>query len=250
MMTNNNYTLITGASSGIGQEIAIHVARSSNVIIHGRNTEKLKEIQSLCNPETKSLIWDFDLEDLENIETSLASFIKVNAIAITHFVHCAGFMKMLPLKMTTLELMTKTFRINVFSANTIVKMLTSRKTNNSSLENVVFISSNISNMGAKAMSIYGSSKSALDGLMRGLAIELAPKIRINSVLPGAVKTAMTANIFENDDIAQRMGSMYPLGIGKPEDIAAMVSFLLSPSSRWITGQQFFVDGGRSINITG
>ena len=100
------------------------------------------------------------------------------------------------------------------------------------------------------MSTYGASKAALDGLMRSLAVELAPKVRVNSVLPGAVITEMTKSIFENEEVSQRMSAQYPLGIGLPNDIAEAVSFLVSDHARWITGQQLTVDGGRSINITG
>ncbi len=138
--------------------------------------------------------------------------------------HCAGFMKMVPLKLVSQDLMLETFKTNVFSANTIIKLLTNKKANNSALKNVVLISSNISNRGAKAMSTYGASKAALDGLMRSLAVELAPKVRINSVLPGAVVTEMTKSIFENEEVSQRMSAQYPLGIGLPNDIAEAVSF--------------------------
>jgi len=86
--------------------------------------------------------------------------------------------------------------------------------------------------------------------MRCLAVELAPRVRVNSVLPGAVKTEMTDGIFADDEIAGRMEKEYPLGIGSPEDIADMVRFLLSENAKWITGQQLTVDGGRTINISG
>jgi NAD(P)-dependent dehydrogenase (short-subunit alcohol dehydrogenase family) len=85
--------------------------------------------------------------------------------------------------------------------------------------------------------------------MRCLAIELAPNIRVNSILPGAVLTEMTQDIFDNEDVLKKMKETYPLGIGKTEDIYPVVDFLLSENSKWITGQQITVDGGRSINIT-
>jgi len=157
---------------------------------------------------------------------------------------------MIPLKMITTEAINSTFATNVISAVLILKVLTNRKFNNAALKSAVLISSNISNFGAKAFSIYGASKAGLDGLMRSLAIELAPKVRINSVLPGAVKTAMTESIFEDQETVKRMGATYPLGLGHTNDIFEMVEFLLSEKARWITGQQFTVDGGRTINISG
>lgn len=241
---------LTGATAGIGEAIAIALSQQYNMILTGRNIDKLEDIKSKCSNLTSNHILPLDLSDLDNLEINISTFLKENQIRVQKFVHCAGFMKMVPLKLVSQELILETFKINVFSANTIIKLLTNKKVNDSVLNNVVLISSNISNRGAKAMSTYGSSKAALDGLMRGLAVELAPKVRINSVLPGAVVTEMTKSIFENEEVSQRMSSQYPLGIGSPNHISETVSFLLSDQSNWITGQQLTVDGGRSINITG
>lgn len=241
---------LTGATAGIGEALAISLSQQYNIILSGRNVQKLEDLKSKCVTENQVYILPLDLSDLDALENNISSFLKENGLTVEKFVHCAGFMKMVPLKLVSQDLMLETFKTNVFSANTIIKLLTNKKANNSSLNSVVLISSNISNRGAKAMSTYGSSKAALDGLMRSLAVELAPKVRVNSVLPGAVITEMTKLIFENEEVSQRMSAQYPLGIGLPNDIAEAVSFLLSEQSRWITGQQLTVDGGRSINITG
>ena len=241
---------LTGATAGIGEALAITLSQQYNIVLSGRNTEKLEALKSKCSTENSVYILPLDLSDTANLEKNISSFINEKQLTVEKFVHCAGFMKMVPLKLVSQDLMLETFKTNVFSANTIIKLLTNKKANNSALNNVVLISSNISNRGAKAMSTYGASKAALDGLMRSLAVELAPKVRINSVLPGAVVTEMTKSIFENEEVSQRMSAQYPLGIGLPNDIAEAVSFLLSEESRWITGQQLTVDGGRSINITG
>ena len=166
-----------------------------------------------------------------------------------YFVHCAGFMKLLPLKMLSVKVLNRTFNVNVFSSNIIVKTLMQKKANSVSLKSVVFISSNISNMGASAFSTYAASKGALDSSMRCLAVELAPRVRINSILPGAIQTGMTKAIYENETIAQKLIDAHPLGIGQPEDIYGMVSFLLSENAKWITGQQITIDGGRTIDLS-
>lgn len=241
---------LTGATAGIGEALAISLSQQYNIILSGRNVQKLEDLKSKCSTKNQIYLLPMDLSDLDTLENKISLFIKENDLIVEKFVHCAGFMKMVPLKLVSQDLMLETFKTNVFSANTIIKLLTNKKANNSALNNVVLISSNISNRGAKAMSTYGSSKAALDGLMRSLAVELAPKVRVNSVLPGAVITEMTKAIFENEEVSQRMSAQYPLGIGLPNDIAEAVSFLLSEQSRWITGQQLTVDGGRSINITG
>lgn len=250
IMEKKQFVLVTGATSGIGKEIAIQLSNNYNVVLHGRNLEKLSGVEALCNPVNTILKWFNNLEEVDRVENSLASFISTSSIEIFKFVHCAGVMKMAPLKMSTLSVLQQTFNVNVFAPNLICKVLTNKKANNSTLNSAVFISSNISNHGAKAMSAYGSSKSALDGLMRSLAVELAPKVRVNSVLPGAVETEMTKDILGNEEVKERMLAVYPLGIGTPGDISQAVSFLLSENAKWITGQQFTVDGGRTINISG
>ena len=241
---------LTGATAGIGEALAIRLSQQYNIILSGRNIQKLEDLKSKCSTANQVYLLPLDLSDLDSLEGNISSFLSENELKVEKFVHCAGFMKMVPLKLVSQDLMLETFTTNVFSANTIIKLLTNKKANNSSLNSVVLISSNISNRGAKAMSTYGSSKAALDGLMQSLAVELAPKVRINSVLPGAVMTEMTKTIFENEEVSRRMSAQYPLGIGLPNDIAEAVSFLLSDQARWITGEQLTVDGGRSINITG
>lgn len=248
-MDKKNYILITGSSSGIGKNIAINLSKEYNVILHGRNIEKLFQVKNACCPDNEQVIWQYDLRKIDKLEENLTAFIIENKIDVKYFVHCAGAMKMLPLKMVSLASLNETFAVNVFSAALICRILTQRKINGDFLKSVVFISSNISNFGAKAFSVYASSKGALDSLMRCLAVELAPKVRVNSVLPGGVRTEMTEHLFENTELIERMALAYPLGLGKPEYIMDMVTFLLSEKSSWITGQQFTVDGGRTVNIT-
>lgn len=242
--------LLTGATAGIGETIAINLSKDYNLILSGRNVEKLEAVKKKCAAESVIHILPLDLSDLDSLAKNVTEFLVSNGLTVQKFVHCAGFMKMVPLKLVSQELLLETFSTNVFSASIITKLLVNKKTNKSALNNVVFVSSNISNRGAKAMSTYGASKSALDGLMRSLAVELAPAVRVNSVLPGAVVTEMTKSIFENEEVSNRMSAQYPLGIGSPEDVYKAVSFLLSDQASWITGQQLTADGGRSINITG
>lgn len=250
MQQKKEYVLITGASSGIGRCLAVNLSKSYNLILHGRDQERLEKTKALCSRDNSHLIYQFDLTKLSEIENSFSQFIVENELEVTRFVHCAGYMKMMPLKTTSLEVINATFATNVISAALLTKILQLRKINNNALKSVVFISSNVSNFGAKAFSIYAASKGALDSVMRCLAVELAPQVRVNSVLPGAIPTEMTEDIFENKEIADRMAKDYPLGLGEPGDIFEMVEFLLSAKSKWITGQQFIVDGGRTINISG
>lgn len=244
------YILVTGASSGIGQEIAIKLSRDYDIILNGRDKERLEETMLSCSSDHDIKIWQYDLSNLDDLENNLSSFISESGLEVCKFVHCAGYCKNLPLKMISKELLDTTFAINVFSGILISKVLNSIKVNKKNLNGIVFISSNISGFGAKAHTVYGASKMAVDGMMKSLAVELAPRVRVNTVLPGAVKTAMTEHIYADEELIDRMAAAYPLGLGTTNDIYCAVKFLLSDDSRWITGQQLTVDGGRTSNITG
>ena len=242
--------LITGASSGMGREMAIRFSEQYRVIVNGRNLERLQETIKMCHNSDQHLIWQYDLCNIEGIEDSFSSFVKTNNIYVHYYVHCAGMMKNYPLKMVNVGLLQQIFNTNVFSAELITKLLVNKRLNDNVLRSIVYISSNISGFGAKAHSVYGASKGALDAMMKSLAMELAPNIRVNSVLPGAVRTSLTEHIFEEEALINRMKETYPLDLGSTIDIYEAVKFLLSNESRWITGQQIYVDGGRTVNITG
>lgn len=248
MFMEKEFVLITGASSGIGAKIALQLSDKYNIILNGRDSKRLEDVRCKC-AVGDHLIWQYDLKNVNDIETRLSNFISENKKDVVYFVHCAGMMKNLPVKMFTVDVFSDTLKTNVIAAAMITKVLSGKKSNNKALKSVVFISSNISNFGAKAHSMYGSSKAALDGLMRSLAMELAPSVRVNSVLPGGIKTPLTSHIYEDEELVNRMASSYPLGLGNTSDIADAVEFLLSDKSRWITGQQITVDGGRTINLT-
>ena len=242
--------LITGASSGMGREMAIRFSEQYRVIVNGRNIERLRETVSMCQNPDQHLIWQYDLSNIDGLEESLSAFLKSNGISVNYYVHSAGMMKNYPIKMVNVELLQQTFNTNVFSAELITKLLVNKRLNNNLLKSIVYISSNISGFGAKAHSVYGASKGALDAMMKSLAMELAPNVRVNSVLPGGVRTALTEHIYEDEDLINRIKETYPLGLGTTSDIYEAVRFLLSEGSRWITGQQMVVDGGRTSNITG
>jgi NAD(P)-dependent dehydrogenase (short-subunit alcohol dehydrogenase family) len=86
----------------------------------------------------------------------------------------------------------------------------------------------------------------LNGLTSALASEIAP-VRINSVLPGAIRTPGTEFLYESQGEAA-ITHGYPLGSGTAEDVAGLVDFLMSDAARWITGQQFVIDGGRTAGL--
>ncbi len=250
MSEQREWALVTGASSGIGRAVAIELSKLFNLVLNGRDVARLEETKSTCCQDARIMLWPLDISKVDGLSDSMAELIKDNDLRLTSFVHCAGVSRLLSLRGTKLDDFRDTFSTNVFAPFLIVQALASRRLNGDALKSVVFISSNISNRGSKAFAAYGASKSGLDGLMRCLVMELAPNVRVNSVLPGAVKTRMTEAVFANAEVIERMEKRYPLGLGKPVNIADAVIFLLSDKASWITGQQLTVDGGATIDITG
>ena len=143
-----------------------------------------------------------------------------------------------------MEFVNHLFNVNLFSAMEIVRLLTQKKVNKNALKSVTFISAIGSRIGGKGYSIYAASKGAINSLSLSLAVELAPAVRVNAVLPGTIETEMNKSHFAEAEFVQAMQAIHPLGLGRPEDVVSAVEFLASDRARWITGQEIVVDGGR------
>jgi NAD(P)-dependent dehydrogenase (short-subunit alcohol dehydrogenase family) len=249
MTESTLHTLITGASSGIGREVAVHLSKDRRLILHGRNTERLEETRDRCLNPAGHVIWTYDLRNLPTLAESLASLLAESVRRVDTVVHAAGIVTVLPMRAVDHHVAQEIMNVNFFSAVEIIHVLLKKKVNAGHLANIVFISSIWSRFGAKGHSAYCASKAALDGLMRALAVELAPVTRVNSILPGAIRTAMSEKGFADTAIVTKLKHDYPLGIGEPKDIAEAIDFLLSHKSRWLTGQEIVIDGGRSVNMS-
>jgi NAD(P)-dependent dehydrogenase (short-subunit alcohol dehydrogenase family) len=242
-------TLITGASSGIGRATALRLSCGRSLILHGRDVVRLEETRQACLKPDSHLVWPFKLSDVASLADSLTNLLSESGVSAEAFVHCAGMVEVLPMRSTDHSTMLRTMTVNFLSAAEIVNVLLKKRVNNRELRNVVFISSIYSRFGARGHSAYAASKAALDGLMRTLAVELAPSVRVNSILPGAVPTPMAEESFSDPEILDGFRRNYPLGIGAPDNIADAVEFLLSEKARWMTGQEITVDGGRTVNMS-
>jgi NAD(P)-dependent dehydrogenase (short-subunit alcohol dehydrogenase family) len=241
--------LITGATSAIGNALvgALTPQHQGGLILHGRNRENLNLMRNTHQLEQVEL-WVQDLAVLDGIDNSLSEVLQRSGGGIDTFVHCAGISTPLPIKGFTEKFALKQFNVNFFSALKIVSLLLNKKKNPTQLKNILFVTSIWGKFGSSGYSIYGASKSALTGAMRSLSIELAPDTRVNSVAFGAIDTPMSAESFQNIEILNFMKMTYPLGMGTPDDAASILDFLISEKSRWITGQEFVVDGGRTSNM--
>jgi NAD(P)-dependent dehydrogenase (short-subunit alcohol dehydrogenase family) len=108
---------------------------------------------------------------------------------------------------------------------------------------IVNIASEAGKFGEKRMTVYAASKGAVMGFTKALSVEMGRyNVRVNAVCPGVTRTPMTAGYSEEQ--VERFARMYPLGrLGQPEDIASMITFLLSDQTSWVTGQAISVSGG-------
>lgn len=239
--------LVTGASSGIGKAFAQRAASlGASLIIFGRNIERLKETYNNLLGEEHEY-YNIDLTDFSHVAQIIRSSVASAGI-INGFVHCAGIEKTLPFKASTPQLFKEIFEINVFAGFEIARILSQKNIVDPSGASYIFISSVAGKLGDAGKVAYSSSKSALLGGVKSMAIELAvKKIRCNCVLPGIVVTEMVNNLFNSIplDAKQKIINKHPLGLGKPEDVASLMCFLISDQAKWITGSEYIIDGGYS-----
>jgi NAD(P)-dependent dehydrogenase (short-subunit alcohol dehydrogenase family) len=163
------------------------------------------------------------------------------------FVHCAGILLLGAFRVSQPDQEAALFAVNVFSAIEIVRFLIRKVPNRASLNHIVFVSSAASLFGVRGNVLYTASKGALDAFMKSAAIELAPRCRVNSVLPGLVQGGMSDLTRDLAGFEDSVRTNYPLGLGTPEQVAGIVEMLFSDRASWITGQQILVDGGFSAH---
>ena len=238
--------LITGASSGIGKAIAIECSKmEASVIITGRNLQRLEQTLSLMDKEGSGHQMIISDLSLESSVTELVSTINVNLDGI---VHCAGFTIPKPFKFYDKEDLDSMMSVN-FNAPFWLTQTLLKKKKISKVASIVFISS-ISGVWVSYMagSLYSATKGAINGVAKGLALELASKnIRVNCVNPGMINTAILDSGVISDEQLKEDAQKYPLKrYGKPEEVAYGVIYLLSDASSWTTGSNLLIDGGYTL----
>lgn len=247
MMFQNKKILIIGASSGLGRQIAIQLSRQGAILVLvSRNLDMLHQTAAECD-NTRVQVFSADVTDEEALSIVISQSIE-DGIPFDGFVYSAGMEATLPSKLLKKDFIEKVMSVNTIPPILISKMLLKKGNFNPQGGSFVFISSVMGHLGQTAKTAYSMSKHALSGAAKSLALELAPKkIRVNCVLPGMVKTAMSLKILDSisEENSNKIEKMHPLGLGTPENVADSVEFLLSDKSKWITGIDLLVDGGYS-----
>ena len=235
--------LVTGASSGIGRTTAIECSKmGACVCITARNEARLKEtfdsLDRSYGQEHQMFIADLSNED--GVSALVESLPALDGVSLN-----AGIVKTLPVKFINNTDLAEVLNVNMIGPVLLTQRLLKKK-KLSKGSSVVFTSSiggvMISTVGN---TMYGISKGGLNAFMKGFALEMAKSgIRGNSVNPGFVMTNILSAGTISEDQLKENAMHYPLGrLGKPEDIAHAIIYLLSDASSWVTGHTLVVDGG-------
>lgn len=239
--------LVTGSSSGIGRGIAIECAKmGAKIILNGRNVDRLKETLGLMEGEGHQIVVA-DISKQEEIDRLVAEVPALDGCVL-----CAGIPQVCPVKHFKRNDIEVILSVNTVAPIMITSGLLKKKKIRKGSSVVLIESISGVFVGTKGDVSYNASKAALNGFLKGSALELAGQgIRINAINPGLVPTNilnLTNEIFAESHHTEIMVNSYPLKrYGTPEDIAYGVIYLLSDASSWVTGTNLVIDGGYLLN---
>ena len=247
MKLEGKVALVTGSSSGIGQAIAIRLAKEgANIIINYRSSrEEAQETQEQVEATGRQAqIVQADVSVVEEVrnlvEAGIEAFGKLDIL-----VNNAGIEKRADFWDVTEADYDKVIDVNLkgvfFGTQAMVQHL--RETGQPG--RIINISSVHEELPFPHFTSYCASKGGVKMMMRNLAVELGPLgITINNVAPGAIATPINQELLNNPEQLKKVTQNIPLGrLGEPEDVAGLVAFLASNEAKYITGSTFYVDGG-------
>lgn len=237
--------LVTGASSGIGQETAIACSRmGARLVVTARDRERLQAtVDQLDNADADHLQFLADMTSRDEVERLVASLPALDGAVL-----CAGNSTTLPLQFGTREKFDAMFEVNFFAPVELMRLMYKKKSLNKGASVVLIASIGGTHSFMPGNGVYGASKAALNSVMKYAAREYASrKVRVNSICPGMVDTPLIHRGTITEEQLAEDAKKYPLGrYGQPQDIANGAIYLLSDASSWLTGHDLVIDGGFSI----
>ena len=244
---NDKIAIVTGASQGIGETIAVEMAKSgANVFCLARNKNALNStINKIISNGDKAFAYSCDISDNEQFNNIVTDIFKEYG-SIDILVNNAGITNDTLLMRMSDDQWDSVLNINLKGSFTctrsVIKYMMKKKSGR-----IINITSIVGLTGNAGQANYAASKAGLIGMTKSIAKEVASRgITANCVAPGWIETAMTEQL--SDDVKNKFLSQIPTGkIGYPKDIANTVIFLASKEAEYITGQTITVDGGRIIN---
>ena len=237
--TKEQIFIVTGASSGIGEGVALLLNElGASVVAVARRQKKLQELKEKAKYPENIYVEPKDLaEDIEGlpiyVKTLKEKYGKFQGMAC-----CAGISWVQPLRVAELSEYQKMFDINYFAPIFMLKGFADKR-NHQSNASVVCIASIAGVHPTPGQTCYAGTKGALIASLTSAAGELAPTgLRINCVSPSLIDTSLARDISR-----QYAEGKYPFGLGHIEDVANVIVFLLSDKSKWITKQNYIIDCG-------
>ncbi len=225
--------LIIGASSGIGYSVLNNLIKEEQISITATYLSK--------EPILKSNKIEWIQFDATKQSTNQLTNKPLNGI-----VYCPGSINLKPFKRIKKEELLNEMNLNFFGFFSVLQMHLENMKHSESASVVAFSSVAV-HKGLSFHSLVNSSKGALESLVKSLAIELAPNIRLNLIAPSLTKTPLSEKFLNTESKLEHHINNHPLKvIGDPGNIAEMVSFLLSDKSKFMTGQSIIMDGGFSL----
>jgi 3-oxoacyl-[acyl-carrier protein] reductase len=238
--------VVTGASKGIGAEIARQLAREGAAVVvnyASSRSDGERVVADITKGGGKAIAVQANVATKTDVARLFTEAKKAFG-RVDVLINNAGVYEFLPLDAITDEHFHKIFDLNVLGLLRATQE--AAKHFGPTGGSVINISSVVSTLAPPGGSVYSASKAAVDAITKSLAKELGPrKIRVNSINPGMVNTegVRAAGIHESD-MRTQVEAQTPLGrIGQPDDIAPAAVFLASDDSKWITGETFYITGG-------
>lgn len=241
--------IITGATSGMGRAITETFAKhGASLVISGRNVlkgEKMIGELSRYNCPIHFIAGDVRKPQTNKalVDAALANFGSIDILSIN-----AGILGLGSVTEVSLETWHATFETNLHSVFHLCKYAIPEMLQNPEGGNIIINASIAAFKSFPNHPAYCASKAAVVALMKQMAVDYAPKIRVNAICPGPVDTPLlweSAKAFPDPEKAVLNAEKATLSgrLGQPEDIARLVSFLASEESSWITGTTINIDGG-------
>ncbi|HUY30661.1 MAG TPA: SDR family oxidoreductase [Acidimicrobiales bacterium] len=235
--------VVTGASSGIGAATARLLASSgAALVLVGRDAGRLHEVAGTSPGAPDAVAVAVDLAQVgASDEVARAAADAFGSVDVV--VHCAGLLEMAPVADVDPASIERMWAINARAPMLLTRSLAPHMGDGSA---IVFVSSTVAHVGFGSYAPYSATKGALEAFARALAVELAPRTRVNVLAPGFVATPMLTDQYPGaPGLESWVVERTPLGfIGSGEDLATTILTLCDPeSSRYVTGSTLVVDGG-------